>query len=98
MFEMRKLCKLILAVFVLLAVLFLATCIITVLKPPIETTQRKARYEPVGYTVSEGETLWSLAEKYADGDPREWLYQVENLNGMTAEIYAGEQIIILTLE
>ena len=63
-----------------------------------ETTPHEARYEPIGYTVSDGETLWSLAEKYADGDPREWIYQVEKLNGMTPEIHAGEQIIILTLE
>ncbi len=95
---MLKKYKLTFAAVVFVLIIFLTTIIITVFKTPEKTTLREARYEPVGYTVSEGETLWSLAEKYADGDPREWIYQVENLNGMTAEIYAGEQIIILTLE
>lgn len=52
-------------------------------------------YKQTDYAPAQGETLWSLAEKYYDGDPREWINAVKDLNAGAARIYAGQTITIL---
>lgn len=48
------------------------------------------------YIVHPGDTLWDLSADYCDEsqDRREWIYEVEELNG-TANIRSGQEIIIL---
>lgn len=51
--------------------------------------------EVICYTVSQGETLWSIAKQYIDEktDIRKYIYEIEQLNNMeTATIYAGQTI------
>ncbi|MBQ6401610.1 MAG: LysM peptidoglycan-binding domain-containing protein [Firmicutes bacterium] len=51
------------------------------------------------YTVSSGDTLWSIAEEYkSDGtDIRKAVYVISQLNDMHAEdLYPGDELIIPT--
>jgi len=52
-------------------------------------------YEVVSYSVSSGDTLWDLAKKYYDGDPRVWVREVSELNRGSGAIYANTTIKIL---
>lgn len=47
-------------------------------------------------TVQPGDSMWSLAEKFAVGqDPRDWILEVSALNGLTSVgLFAGQQIAI----
>jgi LysM repeat protein len=52
--------------------------------------------EAVQYlTVSQGDTLWSLAEQHAEGDPRDWIAQVVTLNALSSsELIPGQRIAL----
>lgn len=55
--------------------------------------------EYVSVRVQSGDTLWTLANTYGpeDQDVRETIYQIRTANNMSsAEIYAGQYIIIPT--
>lgn len=54
----------------------------------------KANFEYI--TVSAGETLWSMADRLApNDDPRDWIQEVVNLNGLTsADLTPGQRIAI----
>ncbi len=53
--------------------------------------------ETEDYWVKQGETLWSIAQKYTpDGyDIRKMIYEIKQLNEMdTSMIYSGDKILI----
>ena len=53
---------------------------------------------PMQYRVHKGDTLWSLSQQYCPDtmDCREWIYEVEQMNGITGgRIWPGEIITIL---
>ncbi len=57
----------------------------------------RTNYEVCEFTVSEGDTLWGIAELYTDGsvDIRKYIWEIKKLNGMgTAELMPGDVIII----
>ncbi len=61
----------------------------------------EAETTEITYTVSKGETLWSIAKKYKQNnqDIRDYIYKVKKLNNMTsATIYEGQIIKILFME
>lgn len=46
-------------------------------------------------TVGQGDTLWSLAQDHAAGDPRDWIAEVVLLNSLTtSELAPGQQIAL----
>jgi len=47
-------------------------------------------------TVNSGDSMWDLAEYYASGqDPRDWIADVVNLNGLeSSSLIAGQQIAL----
>lgn len=50
------------------------------------------------YTITEGQTLWSISSEYVDNntDIREYIYKIKELNNLsTSEVYAGQTIKIL---
>jgi nucleoid-associated protein YgaU len=50
------------------------------------------------YVVIKGDTLWSIARKHCPEtmDKREYIYEVEKLNGIDGNIREGQRIIIYT--
>jgi LysM repeat protein len=46
-------------------------------------------------TVGQGDTLWSLAQEHAEGDPRDWIAQVVTINALSSsELTPGQQIAL----
>ena len=63
----------------------------------ISISQSKKEY--VDYTVERGETLWSIAAERTDGDIREYIYEIKNINNMTSsELKEGQTIKLLKEE
>lgn len=57
----------------------------------------KKEAEIIDYTITPGETLWSIAGEYTPNskDVRETIYEIKKLNNMTdSNIYAGQTIKI----
>ena len=51
--------------------------------------------ELVYVTVGQGDSLWAMAERHADGDPRDWIAEVVVLNALTSiELTPGQQIAL----
>lgn len=62
-----------------------------------EATAKPKQYEIINYTITRGETLWSIAKKYTpnDKDVRQTIYEIQKENNLdTAFIYAGQEIQI----
>ncbi len=56
----------------------------------------KEKTEYIDYTVGRGETLWSIAADHTDGDIRDYIYEIKNINNMTSsELKEGQTIKIL---
>ena len=52
------------------------------------------------YTVSAGETLWSISKQYAPKgtDVRDYIYRLQKKNGIGADLQAGQTIEVLHYE
>lgn len=60
-----------------------------------KTNNKEAEY--IDYTVSKGETLWSIAEEYKEKneDIRQYIYEIKKLNNMkNSNIYENKIIKI----
>lgn len=56
----------------------------------------KEKTEYIDYTVGKGESLWSIATDRTDGDIRDYIYTIKNINGMTtSNLQEGQTIKIL---
>lgn len=69
-------------------------CVVACSKP-------KHDWNEFSYTVSQGETLWEIADEYCpeDMDCREYIYEVKELNNMkTSDLAVGQTITLLTTE
>lgn len=56
----------------------------------------KEKTEYIDYTVGRGETLWNIAADHTDGDIRDYIYEIKNINNMTSsELKEGQTIKIL---
>lgn len=56
----------------------------------------KEKTEYIDYTVGKGETLWSIAADRTDGDIRDYIYTIKDINGMTtSELQEGQAIKLL---
>ena len=73
--------------FVLFFIMLLLGCVMA--------TNRPVRIcEP--YIVGKGETLWTIADKFASGDKRDWICEVQDINDIEGSIYAGETIYVFS--
>lgn len=63
----------------------------------ISVAKSNKEAEIIDYTITPGETLWSIAGEYTPNskDVRETIYEIKKLNNMTdSNIYAGQTIKI----
>jgi LysM repeat protein len=51
-------------------------------------------YKTEIYYVSSGQTLWSIGKGYTKNtdDIREWIFEVNKINNINGDIYAGQKI------
>lgn len=64
----------------------------------ISVAKSNEEAEIISYTVSNGETLWSIAEEYKaeNEDPRQYIYDIKKLNNMdNSNIYEGQILQII---
>lgn len=77
-----------------LAVLLLATLLSLVGISGSVATSAEPQ-ELVYVTVSQGDSLWSLADQHAVGDPRDWIAEVVLLNALeSSTLIPGQQIAL----
>lgn len=52
------------------------------------------------YTVSQGETLWTIAEEYCpeDMDKRDYIDEIKKLNNIGDTVYEWQELTLLTTE
>lgn len=56
----------------------------------------KEKTEYIDYIVGKDETLWSIAADRTDGDIRDYIYTIKDINGMiTSELQDGQTIKLL---
>lgn len=63
----------------------------------ISVAKSNEEAEIISYTITPGETLWSIAKEYTpyNKDIRQTIYEIEKLNNLdNATIYAGQTIQI----
>lgn len=81
--------------FTLLAILVATSTVISISTSFMNYTSKKEkiqRYET--YVVQQGDTLWSIAKKYTEGDPRKLIYEIREHNKITPIIREGQVIEI----
>ena len=80
----------------LAALAFLVGLILGVLVPKILAADSSVQArQPQKHVISKGETLWSLANRYGSGDPREFIYDVRALNGLVgATVFPGQELVL----
>ena len=50
---------------------------------------------PQIHRVATGDTLWSIAEKYYGGDPREGVWRLQETNGVdAASLRVGQRLVV----
>ncbi|SHF17338.1 LysM peptidoglycan-binding domain-containing protein [Caloramator proteoclasticus] len=54
--------------------------------------EKNLKYEI--YIVQQGDTLWKIAKRYTDGDPRRLIYEIRKHNDISPIIRPGQEIKI----
>ena len=48
-----------------------------------------------GYTVKAGDTLWAIAERHYDGDPRASVWELQRRNDLAgADLVPGQKLVL----
>ena len=59
----------------------------------------KEKKEYIDYTVCEGDTLRDIAKKQTNGDVRDYIFEIKNINNIEAsELYEGQTIKLIKEE
>lgn len=76
----------------ILSIILISTLIIFI-ACNLDTPKNSHTFKEIEYSVSNGETLWSIAREYCpeDMDIREYIHKLN----ISPEIYEGQTIIIL---
>lgn len=63
----------------------------------IRINETSTDYIEEEYTVQNGDTLWSIAEEYADDNTnlQEYIYKIKKVNNITSNLEVGQTIKIL---
>lgn len=59
-----------------------------------KTVEANSPKETISYTVNKGDTLWDIAKAYKGRDPREVIYDIQELNTWTRtkQLNAGQTL------
>lgn len=59
----------------------------------------KEKTEYIDYTVCEGDTLWDIAKKQTNGDVRDYIFEIKDINNMkTSELFEGQRLKLIKEE
>ena len=86
--------KLRFTIFMLIVLLFVMT-LLGAAAPRNTVNTSKVTYRTV--EIAAGDTLWSLAEKYAPSarQVRKYVYEIKDVNGLeTSDLYVGQLILV----
>lgn len=92
---MKILSNPLIAILIVIVLLVFAFLILSIAERP---TMARVEWEEKTYRVQRGDSLWEISGKYCPDsvDRREWIDEVQNLNGLTSSlIYAGQKITVL---
>lgn len=84
----------------LLLVVLIATSIL-VLNLATRPTMERVVWQEDTYRVKSGDSLWAISGQYCPDnvDRREWIEEVQSLNGLTSSfIYPGQKLTVLAPE
>lgn len=76
------------------AIMLLILFVIAVVSVIYRNTRQPVFEGTETYIVQPGDTLWSIAVKYINVDPREVVYKIEKLNRIGPVIQIGQEILI----
>ena len=85
-------------VFVVLVLVLLIAVSILVLSVAAGSTMDRVEWRQEAYRVRSGDSLWALSGRYCPDnvDRREWIDEVQNLNGLTSGfLYPGQKLTVL---
>lgn len=84
--------------FLVLVLLALVAVSILVFNTAFGSTMKRVDWREESYRVKSGDSLWAISGKYCpdDVDRREWIEEVQKLNGLTSSfLYAGQRLTVL---
>ena len=81
----------------IIAVFFILAAGVMIFAEYCGSTLDGVKWAEEEYTVQSGDTLWEIAAGYCPQgvDLREWIHEVEKINGIDGYIYAGDKITVL---
>lgn len=83
------------AVVLLVVLLVIGICALSF---AFRSTMDRVDWQEDTYRVKSGDSLWAISGKYCPDsvDRREWIEEVQNLNGLTSSfIYPGQRLTVL---
>ena len=82
------------------AALVTVTAVTVLSTNAVSCGQCKTNYETVNFTVSEGDTLWEIAELYADEsiDVRKYIKLIQKYNNLDTEAIMPGDVLIIPYE
>ena len=86
------------AVLCLLALIVAAVLLLNAVLVP---TMSRVEWQRETYRVKSGDSLWTISRDFCPDnvDRREWIYEVQSINGLTSSfIYPGQQLIVLAVK
>ncbi|MDO6353556.1 LysM domain-containing protein [Caloramator sp. CAR-1] len=81
--------------FTFLAILVATSTVISISTSFMNYPKKKEKFQRFEtYVVQQGDTLWSIAKKYTNGDPRRLIYEIRKHNDISPIIRPGQAIEI----
>lgn len=79
------------------ALMLISVIFCMVIAAALSSDMDKLEWQKEKHTVQQGESLWTISKKYCPPgiDRRDWIAEIERLNGIHGYIYPGDTITVL---